>query len=642
MLNHNELLQPTTLFQSEFLVPPTVAISLNNEGLLPIDALTSPVTVTFPAWDAIALDTSYQLLWDGNTIGDIKLVAEDDKPGDILTLEIPVDALIKGDHRLAYRLVNLENGASSDSQSTPIQIDRTAPGNPLIAPIIFPTAIQNGLTSAELEDMGNVLKGLIAGYNDMKEGDVVRSYWGAVEGPVAIVDKDDMGLKRVELEFSREFLESIGDVEAAVYYTVTDLAGNLSMDSQAIQVKLLLLVLPELPLPVVKEANGDVLDPADAVNGATVLIGASAELRVGDRVVVQWNGPRGSDSKERVITAPDAGKELELLFSAVLVEANSGQTVSIDYRLIRANGSEQASAALSLKIQPGLAQLPAPQMDTVGPDGILIPSNIPESGATVRVRYEGMSAGDSVQINWQGASAYQPPAQVVGADVELLFIVPKAFINQSLGGSASVTYTVTRAGTGSVSTPLFLRVSQGLTLDPSPVTLSGKIYLIPASPDLLPAFPAGTTVKRTASGGQAPYSYRSSNPLVAQVDNEGLASVRGNGTATISVSDAMGETRSYQVIVTGVIHCVGLGNGKFSQTSAAAASQGLRMPSMDELNQIFNTYGNRWPMGNAIYWSSTALAQNLAGMKWYSTKNLVTGANFKVFEHKSAVGVGIR
>ena len=642
MLNHNELLQPTTLFQSEFLVPPTVAISLNNEGLLPIDALTSPVTVTFPAWDAIALDTSYQLLWDGNTIGDIKLVAEDDKPGDILTLEIPVDALIKGDHRLAYRLVNLENGASSDSQSTPIQIDRTAPGNPLIAPIIFPTAIQNGLTSAELEDMGNVLKGLIAGYNDMKEGDVVRSYWGAVEGPVAIVDKDDMGLKRVELEFSREFLESIGDVEAAVYYTVTDLAGNLSMDSQAIQVKLQLLVLPELPLPVVKEANGDVLDPADAVNGATVLIGASAELRVGDRVVVQWNGPRGSDSKERVITAPDAGKELELLFSAVLVEANSGQTVSIDYRLIRANGSEQASAALSLKIQPGLAQLPAPQMDTVGPDGILIPSNIPESGATVRVRYEGMSAGDSVQINWQGASAYQPPAQVVGADVELLFIVPKAFINQSLGGSASVTYTVTRAGTGSVSTPLFLRVSQGLTLDPSPVTLSGKIYLIPASPDLLPAFPAGTTVKRTASGGQAPYSYRSSNPLVAQVDNEGLASVRGNGTATISVSDAMGETRSYQVIVTGVIHCVGLGNGKFSQTSAAAASQGLRMPSMDELNQIFNTYGNRWPMGNATYWSSTALAQNLAGMKWYSTKNLVTGANFKVFEHKSAVGVGIR
>lgn len=642
MPNHNALLNTQVLFQSEFLVPPTVAISLNDEGLLPVDELTSPVTVTFPAWDAIALDTSYQLLWDGNTIGTIKLVQESDMPGDILTLDIPVDALTSGNHILAYRLVNLENGVHSDSQTTPIQIDRTAPGNPLIAPIIFPDSIQNGLTSAELEGMGNVLKGLIASYNDMKVGDVIRSYWGDVHGPVAIVDQDDMGLKRVELGFSREFLESIGDIQASVYYTVTDLAGNLSMDSQSIAVTLLLRVLPELPLPVVKEATGDVLDPADAVNGATVVVGASAELQRGDRVIVQWNGPGGSDSKEKTIAAGDAGKALEVVFSAVLVEANKGQTVTIDYRVVRANGSEQASASLALQIKSGLAQLPAPQMDTVGTDGILTPSKIPESGATVRVRYPEMSTGDSVLVNWQGASAYQTPAQVVGGGVELLFNVPKSYINQSTGGSASVTYTVTRAGTGLVSVPLYLRVSEGLTLDPSPVTLSGKIYLIPGSPDLLPAFPAGTTVKRTATGGQAPYNYHSSDPLVAQVDAEGLASVRGNGTVTISVTDALGATASYPVTVTGVIHCGGLGSGNYPQISAAAASQGMRIPTIDELNQIYTAYGNRWPMGNAWYWSSTVAAANLLGMKWYLNKNLVTGGNFKVFQKDSALGVGIR
>ncbi len=179
MLNDNTAIKFVKSQLNEHLIPPTVDISLNDEGLLPVDTLTSPVTVTFPVWDAVKLKTSYQLLWDGNPIGAVKLVQEGDMPGDILTLEIPVDALSSGDHRLAYRLVNLINGVYGDSQSTPIQIDRTAPGNPLIAPIIFPTAIQNGLTSAELEDMGNVLKGLIAGYNDMKEGDVVRSYWGA-------------------------------------------------------------------------------------------------------------------------------------------------------------------------------------------------------------------------------------------------------------------------------------------------------------------------------------------------------------------------------------------------------------------------------------------------------------------------------
>jgi hypothetical protein len=73
------------------------------------------------------LKTSYQLLWDENPIGAVKLVQEGDMPGDILTLEIPVDALSSGDHRLAYRLVNVNNGVSRDSQPTPIQIDRTAP-----------------------------------------------------------------------------------------------------------------------------------------------------------------------------------------------------------------------------------------------------------------------------------------------------------------------------------------------------------------------------------------------------------------------------------------------------------------------------------------------------------------------------------
>lgn len=626
--------------QSPELKAPLIPIALDN-GIIPIEFLTAPVAVEFEVWAAARPQFTYQLLLDGALVGSEKIIT-DELPGDLLTLEIPVDLLTEGLHDVGYRTKNPFSEITDDSFTTQIQIDRTAPGDPLIAPIIFPTSIQNGLTSAELEAMGNVLKGLIASYNDMKEGDVIRSYWGNVEGPVAIVDQGDMGLRRVEVEFAREFLERIGDIQAPVYYTVTDLAGNLSMDSEAIEVALLLQVLPELPLPEVKEATGDVLDPANAVNGATVAVGASAELGVGDRVVVQWNGPRGSDSKEKTIADAEAGKELALLFSAVLVEANKGQTVSIDYRVIRANGVEQTSATLALKIQAGIALLPAPYVDTVGPDGLLNPSNIPESGATVRVRYDGMSTGDSVLVNWQGASAYQTPAQVVGANVELLFNVPKTFINQSIGGSASVTYTVTRSGTALVSTPLFLRVSQGLTLDPAPVTLSGKIYLIPGSPDLLPAFPTGTTVKRTASGGQAPYSYSSSDTKVAQVDIEGLASVRGNGTATITATDALGNTASYPVTVTGVIHCGGLGSGKYAQIKAAAQSHGLRIPTIDELNQIFHAYGSRWPMGNARYWSSTVAAQNLVGMKWYLNKNLVTGANFKVFEHNGALGVGIR
>lgn len=627
---------------SEYLVPPTVPISLNEDGLLPVDSLGSSIIVTFPVWEAVTLHTSYQLLWDKITVGATKLIVEGDLPGHILTLEIPVGALTTGHHSLAYRLVNLENGVHSDSQVTPIQIDRTAPGDPLLAPILFPAAIQDGLTSDELEAMGNVLAGEIAGYQGMREGDVIRTYWGSVEGPVVVVDKDDMGLKRVAVTFPREFLEGIGDIQSAVYYTATDLAGNVSMNAQPVQVSLLLLVLPQLPVPTVREANGNVLDPADAVNGATVLVAASAQLRAGDRVITRWDGPNGSDSKDRVISEAEAGKELALVFSAALVEVNKGQRVAIAYTVNRSNGSEQRSETLLLQILAGQSQLPAPTMDTVGADGILTPANIPESGATVRVRYAGMSTGDRVFASWSGISAYITPEQVVGANVELLFNVPKAYVTQSIGSSASVTYTVTRAGTAGVSAPLFLRVDQGLSFDPSPVTLNGKIYLIPGSPELLPSFPPHTTLRRTASGGLEPYTYRSSDTQVAQVDASGMTSVRGKGAATITVTDARGQTASYPVSVTGVIHCLGVGSGSFAQVSDAAAAKAARIPSIDELNQIFNTFGSQWPMGNGNYWSSTVAAQNLLGMKWYFVKNLVNGANYKLKYHNASLGVAIR
>ena len=120
MFNDNRAITFVKSHLNEHLIPPTVAMSLNDEGLLPVDALTSPVTVTFPVWDAVRLNTSYQLLWDEDPMGAVKLVQEGDMPGDILTLDIPVDALTSGDHRLAYRLVNLINGVYGDSQSTPI------------------------------------------------------------------------------------------------------------------------------------------------------------------------------------------------------------------------------------------------------------------------------------------------------------------------------------------------------------------------------------------------------------------------------------------------------------------------------------------------------------------------------------------
>ncbi len=517
------------------LLPPTVAVSLNSEGLLPVSALNAPIAVTFPVWAIVVPNTSYQLLWDQQPIGLVKLIQADDKPGELLTLDIAVDVLNAGQHQLAYRLVNLENGVQTDSLPAPITIDRTAPGDPLLAPMLFPASVENGLTTDELQVLGNVLPGTIAGYRDMQEGDVIRTYWGGVTGPTVVVGRNDMGLKRVMVNFSQAFLLAIGDVEAAVYYTVTDLAGNLSMDAQSIGVLLQLQPVPDLPLPVVKEADGATLDP-DAAQGATVLVGAGARLAVGDRVVVEWLGPKGGDSKEKRINAGEAGQEIALAFPSALVEVNAGETVEIFYSIHRSNGGEQRSATLTLQILPG--------------------------------------------------------------STELVF-------------------------------------------DTSPVILNGKAYIIPQS-SVLPVLPANSAVQRVASGGQPPYRYSSSDENIAFVDDTGLASVRGNGLAAITVIDANGRTKSYPLTVTGVIHCLGLGSGNHTQITAAARSKGVRLPSKAELDQVHAAFGNRWPMGNSRYWSTSVVAQNLLGHKWYAGKNLVTGSDVKLKHSAQALGVGLR
>jgi hypothetical protein len=619
---------------------PTIPAAL-AEGLIPNDALTTPITVNFPVWQAAEPQYTYQLVFDGERVLPEKEILPTDKPGDLLTVQIPVSLLSEGTHAVSYRVYSPFSDSEVFSGTTPIQIDRTAPGAPQLAPIIFPDVIQNGLTSAELEGLNNILPGKIAGYSGMAAGDEIRTYWGSMEGPMTVVDANDMGLNRVMVDFTRPFMELSDCQTSAVTYTVTDRAGNVSMVSDPVMIQLDLGMRQPLPAPVIREAEGQILDPADAVNGATLVIGATADLREGETVIAQWNGPKGNDRQEKLISAAEAGQALTLVFPGSVVTINDGQNVEVVYTVTRTSGIVQESAKLALKIMSAALELPAPTVDTVGPDGILRPSLITGWDAIVRVSYRGMDPRDMVRVRWVGARTFETMMMNVGGMTELVFGVPKMLIEMSIGSTATLTYIVTRNGVDMESVPLQLSVREGIMFDTSPVTLAGKIYLLPAHPDLLPTFPSGTTVHRIASGGRPPYTYSTSDAKVAVVAASGWTSVRGNGVATITVTDSAGEKQSYDVTVTGVIECHGVGSGNYTQISNAANRIGGRIPSIHELIEIYNAYGNRWPMGNANYWSST-VAKNVFGAKWYYVKNLNTGKDYKLLHINSSLGVAIR
>ncbi|MFY1667505.1 Ig-like domain-containing protein [Pseudomonas sp. Pseu.R1] len=619
---------------------PTIPATLDN-GLLPIEYVDMPVKVVFPVWQAAEAGYTYQLVFNGVRIMPEKTILETDTPGTPLHVDIPVELLNEGTHAVAYRVYSPLGDSENFSEPTQLLIDRTAPGTPELAAIGFPVEVQNGLTSAELESMNNILPGRIASYSGMTVGDVIRTYWGGLEGPMLTVTANDMGLNRVMADFTREFLEQADGERSDVYYTVTDLAGNLSMHSEAVSVDLQLSVLQPLPTPTLKEAQNGILDPANATQGATVVIDATAHLREGEKVVVRWNGPKGADTKELVVSASQAEQSVSLVFASALVSVNDGQTVEVSYSVTRRSGVVQDSDTVTVKILSAALDLPAPTVDTVGPDGVLRPSLITGPEAIARASYRGMVPTDVVRVRWVGKTTFNGPAQTVGDSTHLKFSIPKSYIVDAEGGTAKVSYLVSRNGAETESHRLDLTVREEMKLDTSPVALAGKVYLIPGKPDVLPTFPNGTTVKRTPSGGRPPYTYTSSNPAVAVVDKDGLTSVRGNGSTTITVTDASGENKGYTVAVSGVIHCVGVGSGNLAQVSAAAAQANSRVPTIHELIEIYNTYGNRWPMGNGNYWSST-VAKNVFGAKWYYVKNLNTGKDFMLLHHNASLGVAIR
>ena len=624
--------------------PPRIPVAEQNEGVL--DPTAHNVLVEVPPYYFMLPGHDVNLVWMGKTAGGANVMHEERKNlsygdiGNTLQYAIPdmkVSPLAGGSLEVYYTVTSFEREFFKSPVLNVLVGDDTG--------VSFPAPSIDELDSSGVLDPATIALEAtlrIARYPGMAVNDRVTLHWDGQGSSGSYSDFTVINSGTVSREVifrvNKRVVEANTNSEVTAWYEVD--RGTQKFVSAQLRFRVGTMVYAPLPNPTVKEAKGDTLDPADAPNGATVLIASGANLEAGDIVETRWSGPRGSGTKNNVITAEEAFRELSVVFASQLVSANDGQTVNVSYTVQRAGGVQQ-SEVVSLQIMSSVLELPAPAMDSVGADGILRPALIPESGATVRVSYRNMAPEDRVTARWSSVSTFDTATQTVGDQHTLVFNVPKAQISAAEGSPATVSYEVIRNGIPRRSEELSLNVLKGLEFDTSPATLGGKIYLLPAHPELLPVFPTGTTIKRVAAGGKPPYTYSSSMPNVAHVDSTGLVSVRSRGGAIITATDATGESKSFTVSVTGVIECHGVGSGNYTQMSNAAQRIGGRIPSIHELIEIYNAYGNRWPMGNANYWSST-VAKNVFGAKWYYVKNLNTGKDYKLLHINSSLGVAIR
>ncbi|NID16031.1 Ig-like domain-containing protein [Luteibacter yeojuensis] len=143
-----------------------------------------------------------------------------------------------------------------------------------------------------------------------------------------------------------------------------------------------------------------------------------------------------------------------------------------------------------------------------------------------------------------------------------------------------------------------------LQFDTSPVTRAGRTFIITARMDILPPFDANNSITRVASGGQPPYTYRSSNQQVAVVTSSGHVTPRANGSATISVTDSANATAAYTITFTGIVQVSYVGHYLYSNAQSAVTGRGERLPTEGELMLLQQAFAGRWPYAAGHYWSS--------------------------------------
>lgn len=202
-------------------LPPAVVPSAYADGLLKTADLNAPIPVEVEVWPAAETGYTVRLDLDGVPVTAERVIKENDKPGDILILNLE-ESLVQneGTYDLQYRMYSPNADSANMSPSTFLKVDLTPPGATLLAPLIFPRV-----------SFGDRLTGILPGYSGMQPGDTIQTFCNGFPGPTYTVQPEDLTIRPIEIVFDRKALQSFATQTAVIDYSVTDRAGNQSIKS---------------------------------------------------------------------------------------------------------------------------------------------------------------------------------------------------------------------------------------------------------------------------------------------------------------------------------------------------------------------------------------------------------------------------
>ncbi|VVP23688.1 MULTISPECIES: hypothetical protein [Pseudomonas] len=205
---------------------------------------------------------------------------------------------------------------------------------------------------------------------------------------------------------------------------------------------------PDLLAPLIEETVGGTLDPARVEKGTNVIVRPYARMAVGDRILLGWQGAKSEEtfSDELMVEAFAVREELSFWITHEHLASHTGQTVSLSYQVISAEGELRQSAILRILIAPLVrGELAAPQVldaeggeldvaDSIDGVTVVIVDAQAEEGELVYLRCDGEYFNHRDDRDITRETAGEP----------LVFIVPHRFWREHRETVVQVSYTVER------------------------------------------------------------------------------------------------------------------------------------------------------------------------------------------------------
>ncbi|WP_342622858.1 hypothetical protein [Pseudomonas alkylphenolica] len=338
--------------------PPALA-----DNLLLASVRNDDLQLSFIVNDNLNPQDEVQLLIDGVLVGPAVAIGNT-PPGTAFTIDLAASDRVESllPRQISYRFFFFPGAGEDDGPSVPFRVDLTEAGQPFLAPLtVDSTIVEKGLTADKLEgpDGAQFMKSLVASYNGAELGDTIQGFINnkPATNSFTTVTNPDFN-QDVQLNFTRDDIQAVGDGTLEFSYQITDRAGNVSDMSRLLTLSVLLKgELDDLLAPVVPANDNDgIINEAEARGPADVEIPGNARLQPGDTVMVDWGGVRFTE-----VAIPVAGVTVQAPYAALYDTwkaavggapggANAVADIDVSYIIIRNGLSAGQSPVTPVRI----------------------------------------------------------------------------------------------------------------------------------------------------------------------------------------------------------------------------------------------------------------------------------------------------